>query len=219
MRADSSGVSQSQRPLRRPSLWKVPLILFLIGSAVTAVFAVQQERAVTQRAEDRFEAQVGSLERSFSAAISKRINEFNVGLDFVSSSPTIDSDQFQAFLTQRSENRSAPVEGDPGFAISEFVSDLDALEAREQANGREDFTVFAPLPANAPSRVVITHLERDIPVMGRSFVGFDVTGFQGMLSPDGRCKSFSAASKPLAASGSNRPTPNQRRHIRSRIAR
>ena len=151
----------------------------------TAIFAVQQERAAAQRAEDRFGAEVDSLERSLNAAISKRISEFNVGLDFVSSSPSVDADQFQAFLSQRSNNRSAPVEGDPGFAISEFVVDLDELEARERSAGRDDFSVFAPLPTNAPERVIITHLERDIPVMGRSFVGFDVTGFQGMLQPAG----------------------------------
>ncbi len=178
-------MSQAERSLRRPSLWKVPLVLFLIGCSVTSIFAVQQQRAATQRAEDRFESQVETIERSLSAAISKRINEFNVGLDFVSSSSTIDSEQFQAFLRQRSGNRSAPVEGDPGFAISEFVADLDALEAREQAAGRTEFSVFAPLPSVAPERVIITHLERDIPVMGRSFIGFDVTGFQGILQPDG----------------------------------
>lgn len=185
MRAEVCSVSQSARPLRRPSLWKVPLVVFLIGAAVTAIFAVQQERAATQRAQDRFNAHVDTLERSFNAAISKRITEFNVGLDFVSSSPSIDAEQFQTFLTQRSDTRSAPVEGDPGFAISEFVADVDDLEARERAAGRDDFSVFAPLPTNAAERIIITHLERDVPVMGRSFVGFDVTGFQGILQPDG----------------------------------
>ncbi len=178
-------MSQGARSLRRPSLWKVPLVLFLIGCTVTAIFAVQQQRAATQRAEDYFEAQVDTLERSMSAAISQRITEFNVGLDFVSSSDAIDSDQFQAFLRQRSGDRSTPIDGDPGFTVSEFTTDMDALEARERAAGRDDFSIFAPLPSANPNRLIITHLEQDTPLLGRSFLGFDVTGFQGMLQPDG----------------------------------
>ena len=69
--------------------------------------------------------------------------------------------------------------------MSEFTSDIEALEARERAAGRNDFSVFVPLPSSNPNRVIITHLERDMPVLGRSFLGFDVTGFQGMLRPEG----------------------------------
>lgn len=166
-------------------MWKVPLAIVVLGAAITAVFAAQQAQSDGQRVANEFDAEVAAIETAVSSAISGRITEFNVGVDFVSSSDTVDAQQFESFFERRSNNRSSPIDGDPGFSVSEVVTDLAALEAREHAAGRSDFEVSAGLPSFSPERTVITHLERDIPVMGRSFVGFDVSSFQGLLAPPG----------------------------------
>lgn len=162
----------------------MPLFFFALGLGFTLVLAMMQEHAADQRTEDQFDGTVATVERRISDEISRRITEFLVTIDFVSSQRAVDHAQLESFLVRRSEERSPIVEGDPGLTVSQFTTDVPALVAAERARGR-DFDVFAPLPVTAEERLIITYVENDVEVFGRSFVGFDVTNFQGLLNgPD-----------------------------------
>lgn len=170
------------RPLRRPSLWKVPLFVFAMCLAVTGIFAAQQVRAETTSAENEFANEAAALETRISAAVTNRITEFTVGLDFLASERGIDHEQFAAFFQARTDKRSSPIDGDPGFTVVEFTNDPEALAVRERATGR-DFEIFATTPTDGRQRLIITHTEQELEVFGRSYNGFDVTTFQRFLTP------------------------------------
>lgn len=172
------------RAPKRPSLWKVPLFVAVLIVAVTGVFAMQQRHAIEERRNAAFDAVVGDLERSFSRAIGDRINEFSVATDYVTTRARIDEASFRSFLALRREGRASPIVDDPGLTVAEYVDDLAALEQRERANGRPEFTVFSLFPVAAGEHVVITHLEQEVEIAGRPLIGLDVTGFQAILEPD-----------------------------------
>lgn len=170
----------------RPSLWKVPLAVFLVSLALVSLLAREPHRTASAEADAQFEVAQATAETALESALSARITEFSAVVDLLRSSDDIDADQLDAFLNARRGNRSWAVgAADPGFAISEVVPNAEALydlRDRERAAGR-DFNLFPPFPLSSGERFVITHVERDTLVMGRPYVGFDVTDFANLLKP------------------------------------
>lgn len=166
--------------LRRPSLWKIPATVLVAGLLLTGIFSAQQHDAERRRIAARFQAELEQVETALVTAMEERISEFSIVHDFVESQTAIRNADLRAFLSRRADGLPN-IPSDPGLVITEAVDDLAAIQERERALGRPDFSIFSPLPSAATERIVVTHLERDFPVMGRDFVGFDITSFEHFL--------------------------------------
>ncbi len=183
-----SDVQATLGPRERPystAVWRAPLLTLFLGLLITLAFGAERSSHAEAQSRERFEADAQRIGARLSVELAARITEFEVGVDYISSAPTIDPAGLERFLRRR-QTVDAGLSEDVGFIVTETVQQNEMHKfVTDQRQERPGFAVFDPLSATDPERLIITHIERDIAVFGRTFVGFDLTAVQGSFVPTG----------------------------------
>lgn len=180
MSTHNSGECSTSQRMRR---WLIPALVFASGLLLLCFYVSLRSSAAEALAAERFAGEAERMENRLSSEISARMTEFDVGVDFVSSRPSVDADELHAFFDRRTQLDYGLSE-DIGFLVLQSIlaTELDAF-IEESRVDRPQFEVFNPVPDDAEERLIITYVEHDVPVFGRSFVGFDITAVHKSFLP------------------------------------
>lgn len=151
----------------------VPVAIFLLVSAITALSVFAIERVETQRAE----AQHRQMADNMAAAIERLANAnavyLRAGSSLMSMTERITQPAFREFARQLDHDDSLRSGGAIAFAPLIATSEVPALEARMRREGEPDFAVH-PVPTHATTMPVI-FIEPDL-AENRAAIGFDIIG-------------------------------------------
>lgn len=170
----------------------LPLLIALLGFAVTALMAVVQQGAAEREQQLMFEQATERQQQILDDAVVDHLNDVNGVVDFVSAVFPSDVAEFRRFFTS-SELVGELSNLDPGVMVMELVAsdEVSDLEARERALGNEDFNVQFLTPPASDSHIVITRTARDVSFGLISVDGLEVSGLvsellDGTTPPDGQ---------------------------------
>lgn len=154
----------------------VPLVVVLLGLALTAAAALMSQNSAERETELLFETAALAEEQRFAASLDEWIGEFESAVSFVQATFPSTPTEYASFL--EGSSIAAPTGPlDPGVSVIELV-ELDsvvALEERERGLGNTDFQVVTNSAGGHPL-MVVTRSSADSSLPGFSFIGRDLSG-------------------------------------------
>ena len=161
--------------LRRAAL---PVLIVLLGLALTTLMAVVQQSAAEREQQLLFEQSVDRQAEVLDHAIAGHLDELHDAVNFVSATFPSDVQEYRRYFGQAGfVGRLSDL--DPGVFVVELIdpTNVSSIEERERQLGNEDFAIrFLGLP---PERdyLVITRTQRDVVIAGFPFEGLEITDF------------------------------------------
>jgi len=161
--------------LRRAAL---PVLIVLLGLALTTLMAVVQQGAAKREQQLLFEQSVGRQAEVLDHAIAGHLGELQDAVNFVSATFPSDVQEYRRYFGQAGFVGQLS-DLDPGVFVVELIDPtaVSSIEERERELSNEDFAIhFLGLP---PERdyLVITRTQRDVVVAGFPFDGLEISDF------------------------------------------
>ena len=168
---------------------RVPLLLIVVGLAITAVMASLQQDSARREQQLLFEQQVTREHQLFNDIIASNIDGFEDGVAFIQATFPGSQQQYQQFF-EGSVSGSGLTAFDPGISLIEAVdpTEVEALVERERRLGNPEFAVLALGPLHDGEHLVITRTAEPVTIGGIPLIGLDIGSLAlgpGMLTlPD-----------------------------------
>lgn len=161
----------------------LPLLIGVLGLAITTLMAVVQQGAAEREQQLMFVQAVERQQLVLSEGVSEHLQELDEAVSFVSAVFPSDVDEFRRFFG--SSKLVGPLSNlDPGVIVVEIVErdEVAALEEREAALGNDDFTVniLSP-PAEDEPYLVVTRTSREVHFGPLSIEGLEVSNLLTQL--------------------------------------
>lgn len=165
----------------KPTLFSratLPILIGLLGLAVTTLMAIVQQDAAEREQELIFEQAVERQQLVLSDGVTGHLDELDEAVEFVSAVFPSDVDEYRRFFN------SSTLVGqlsnlDPGVFVVEIIEpeEIANLEAREAALGNDDFRVQVLEPPVHESLLVVTRTSREVRFGPISIEGLEVSNF------------------------------------------
>ncbi len=160
----------------------LPVLIGLLGLAVTSLMAVMQQDAAEREQQLMFEQVVERQHLVLADGVAGHLHELDEAVDFVTAVFPSDVEEYRRFFGSSvlAEKLSKL---DPGVFVVERI-DLDgvgALESREHALGNDDFTVQILEPPSTDSYLVVTRTEKDVTLGQLSIEGLEISSLVSEL--------------------------------------
>lgn len=154
----------------------LPLLIGLLGLALTALMAVVQQGAAEREQQLMFEQAVERQQQTLVDSVSEHIDDLNEVVDFISAVYPSDLEEYRRFFTN-SQLVGQLSNIDPGVLMIEAVDieDVAELEARERALGHDGFAVRFLTPPVGDQLLVVTRTVRDASIGPFPIIGLDVS--------------------------------------------
>lgn len=156
----------------------LPVLIGLLGLAITSLMAVVQQDAAGREQQLLFEQAVERQQLVLADGVTGHLDELDEAVNFVSAVFPSDVEEYRRFFS------SSKLVGqlsnlDPGVFVVEII-DRDAvaaLEQREAELGNDDFAVQILNPPASNSYLVVTRTSRDVSFGPLSIEGLEVSSF------------------------------------------
>ncbi len=154
----------------------LPLLIVLLGIALTTLMAVVQQDAAKREQRLMFEQAVERQHLTLDNAVTGHLDELDGAVDFVAAVFPSDVEEYRRFFS------SSKLVGqlsnlDPGVFVVEPVAraDVDELVARERALGNDEFEVTLLQEPTSDDYLIVTRTARDVSLGGLSIEGLEVS--------------------------------------------